>query len=400
MKAAGRFHLTYCTNIHPGETWGEVSAALARALPQVRRTLGLHEPLGVGLRLSAAAAETLEAPRELARFQQFLRDGRYYVFTINGFPYGAFHGGRVKERVYEPDWRAPARLSYTDRLARILAALLADHPDVDGSVSTVPGAFKPRVRSDADARAIASGMLQHAAHLRALREETGRTIVLAIEPEPECYLETVDDVVRFFDRYLFDARLVADVARAGGRPLTVDAVRRHVGVCFDACHMAVEFEPIDEALSRLRSAGITIAKCQLSSALCVRPDAAASARRALASFADDTYLHQVVARDAARLVRYLDLPDALADAEANASAARAEWRIHFHVPIFMSGSGELQTTQDDLAALVDRLRRDPLCPYLEVETYTWDVLPPEYRTTDVCTAIARELAWVRDRLES
>jgi sugar phosphate isomerase/epimerase len=399
MNVAGGFHLTYCSNIHPGETWSEVSSALATSLPRVRGLLGFEGPFAVGLRLSAQAAEALEAPSALAAFRDFLREGNYYVLTINGFPYGAFHGQRVKEQVYRPDWRNAARLEYANRLARLLAALLSDRPDIEGSVSTVPGAFRANVTGDADVTVMATQMLRHAAALVLLREQTGVTVTLAIEPEPACYIETVDDAIAFFHARLFDAAAVARVARDARVTMTVEDVRRHVGICFDACHMAVEFEEPGGALRRLREAGIRVCKVQISSALRIdREDEAAM--RALVPFAEGTYLHQVVERSTSGLTRYVDLPEALAATTIPAAVQSSEWRVHFHVPIFLSAMNSFDTTQADLVAVLDALKRDPVCPYLEVETYTWDVLPAEYRTSDVCTAIARELTWVRAQLEA
>jgi sugar phosphate isomerase/epimerase len=397
MIVGGRFHLTYCSNIHPGETWKDVAAVLASSLPRVRALLGHQGPMAVGLRLSAQAAETLEQPSEVTAFRDFLRAGDYYVLTINGFPYGAFHGQRVKEQVYRPDWRDDARLEYANRLARLLAAFLADRPDIEGSVSTVPGAFRSEIAGGADETAMATRMLRHAAELVSLRQKTGVTITLAIEPEPACYIESVGDAIAFFRDYLFDPALVQRVAGEGHAALTVDEVRRHVGLCFDACHMAVEFEEPHAALQRLNAAGIRICKVQISSALRVDP-ADAGAMRALAAFAEGTYLHQVVERSDIGINRYVDLPEAMTAARADAVDS-GEWRVHFHVPIFLGAMHEFGTTQSDLVATLDAFKRQPLCPYLEVETYTWDVLPPEYRTSDVCTAIARELSWVRAQLE-
>src|SRR5919106_1354132 len=240
MQVAG-FHLTYCSNIHPGESWDEVSTALAAALPRVREQLAVRGPMAVGLRLSAAAAETLESPGRLQQFRDFLSAGEYYVLTINGFPYGAFHAERVKENVYLPDWRDPARVEYSNRLARLAVDLAGEVSGLDPSVSTVPGAFRAAAASPSDAEEIAAGILRHSAALRALRERTGRTVVLAIEPEPACFIETVDEAVAFFRSHLFRADLVAKVSRSAG-PLDVEDVRRHIGVCLDTCHMAVEFE--------------------------------------------------------------------------------------------------------------------------------------------------------------
>jgi sugar phosphate isomerase/epimerase len=399
MKVAGRFHLTYCSNIHPGESWQAVNAVLRESLPRIRAMLGATGPFAIGLRLSAAAAESLDEPRALARFRDFLGEGDYYVPTINGFPYGAFHGERVKERVYLPDWRDRARVEYTDRLARILAALLADRPDVDGSVSTVPGAFRREVQSDADVASIAANFLRHAAYLVALRERTGVSIALAIEPEPACFLETTSDAIAFFGRYLFDGGRIAAAGRECGVTMTVDDVRRHVGICFDACHLAVEFEDPGEAMRQLHAAGIRIGKVQVSSALQLDRRDAAGLAAALAPFAEDTYLHQVVERGSGGLRRYSDLPEALGAAAGSPLETR-DWRVHFHVPIFLAHLKELDTTQPYLVSVLELLKRDAVCSCLEVETYTWDVLPEEYRTVDVCTAIARELTWARRVLEA
>ena len=367
-------------------------------MPRVRALLGHHGPMAIGLRLSARAAETLSQPRTLDAFRHFLADGDYYVPTVNGFPYGTFHGARVKERVYLPDWKDPARIEYSNTLASLLAKLLATRPDIEGSVSTVPGAYRTTVAGDEDRRAIASSILQHAAFLNRLRTESGRTIVLAIEPEPACMIETVDDVLAFFDRYLFNETIVADAARQSRDGLTVDAVRRHIGICFDACHMAVEFEDPAAAFERVRGAGIRVGKVQLRSALRFTDLHRAENLEALQVFAEDTYLHQVVQRRAVGLIRFPDLPLALAAAQTESPAPGDEWRVHFHVPIFLDRAGPFRTTQSYLAQVIGLAGADDVTPCLEVETYTWDVLPPHLRTADLCSAIARELSWVRSTL--
>lgn len=395
---AGGFDLTYCSNIHAGESWPQVRDALASALPRVRELMGWEGPFGIGLRLSGAAARDLEEPDALARFRAFLRSGGYYVPTINGFPYGAFHGTRVKERVYLPDWRSPERIDYTNRLARLLATLSADAGRTEANISTVPGAFRSTIESSSDAEAIALSMLRHATYLKRLREQTGVTISLAIEPEPACHMETVDDAIGFFREFLRSSRLIESASAAEGVSLDLDDVVRHLGMCLDACHMAVEFEDPADAVRRLAAEDIRIFKVQLSSALrLARRAGDPPASSVLGRFAEDTYLHQVVTSHEGALVRYVDLPDAL---EAEDAAAGAEWRVHFHVPIFLHQMGGFETTQPYLASMLRVLQETRACRCLEVETYTWDVLPPEYRTSDVTTAIARELKWVREKIGS
>jgi hypothetical protein len=390
LKVGGPFHLTYCSNIHPGETWGEVLASLESHLPAVRRHLSHDGPFGIGLRLSAEAAAELERPERLAGFRDFLAEGNYYVFTINGFPYGAFHGQRVKEQVYLPDWRDERRLAYTARLARILASLLPGEMGLEGSVSTVPGAFKSALDGRGDVARIAEMLLRHVTELVEIRARTGRTIVLALEPEPACMLETTPETIDFFQSWLFDG--------AAAKGITLDDVRRHVGVCYDACHMAVQFEEPAGSVASLVAAGIKIAKIQVSSGLHVSFNAGEAAVAAtLAPFSEGTYLHQVVERSGAELSRYVDLPEALASPTIHGGEAR-EWRVHFHLPIYLDRAPGFDTTHDHLLALFELLKHDAFCPYLEVETYTWSVLAPEYRTLDLSAAIARELAWVRDRI--
>lgn len=393
----GDSHLTYCSNIHAGERWDDVSAALAAALPAVRRHLSHQGPLAIGLRLSAAAASTLEDAGPLEAFRGFLADGDFYVPTINGFPYGAFHGTRVKERVYAPDWRDPARLDYSNRLARLLATLAQDAGLSTASVSTVPGAFRPLVESQSDVAAMAKNLLAHAVYLKRLRDRTGVTVTLAIEAEPACFIETTTEAVTFICEQLLNADALAAASADAGVALTEADVRRHVGVCLDACHMAVEFEDAAAALSLMHRAGISLGKVQLSAALQVHEGRTSGGPHALLTpFAEDTYLHQVVIDTPGGLQRHTDLPDALA-ARAP-TAADGEWRVHFHVPIFLAEMSGFATTQPYLAQLLRLLQQQEIATCLEVETYTWDVLPPEYRTTDVCTAIARELTWARNQL--
>jgi hypothetical protein len=384
-------HLTYCTNIHAGETWPQVLASLERVLPRVRAALGAQR-LGVGLRLSAVSAESLADPATLDAFARFLDESGCYVFTINAFPFGAFHGARVKENVYAPDWSTPARLAYTNACAGILAALLPE--GVSGTVSTVPGTFKTWAPGRVDA--IVGNLLEHAVHLDEIREKTGRTIILALEPEPCCLLETIDETVTFFKRHLFASATAAHLARRRGisRARASDALRRHLGVCYDVCHAAVEFEDAAASIGGLQAAGISVAKLQLSAALRI-PAVTEQARALLRPYAEPVYLHQVVERSDSGLKRYLDLPEALHTAPMPSCT---EWRIHFHVPIFHDGAGPLRTTQGFLGDVLDLHRASSVTEHLEVETYTFDVLPPELRQDDISTAIARELQWARDRL--
>jgi hypothetical protein len=302
-------HLTYCTNIHAGEPLDEVMASLARHLPEIKSGAAGDRPMGVGLRLGNAAARGLGDPAALAELQRFLAEGGYYVFTLNGFPYGAFHGRTVKEDAYKPDWSEPVRQAYTDQLADILSALLPEGQI--GSVSTVPCTFKPWAAGRLEA--ITEHLIRHVAHLVGIAQRSGKQIALALEPEPYCYLETIDEAVDFFNARLFSRPGIARLAALAGLsvPEAESAMRRHIGLCYDVCHAAVEFEDPQASIAKLRANGIAIGKLQLSSALRIASLDAESARQ-LAAFDEPVYLHQVVERADGALRRFVDLPQALA----------------------------------------------------------------------------------------
>ena len=386
----GLGQLTYCTNIHRGETWEEVRAVLGRDVLEVKRLACPDAPFGVGLRLSGMALREAE-PIEL---RDFLEASGAYVFTLNAFPYGPFHGTSVKAGVYLPDWRSEERLDYTNAAADLLAVLLpADQPY--GSVSTVPGAFKANVTSQGDLDRIADLMIRHAAHLVEIERRTGQLITLAVEPEPCCFLETTPEAVAFFEANLFSAACAQRLAALSGlSPSAAEAaLRRHLGLCVDLCHAAVEYETPHEVFDMLRRAGIGVPKVQISSALALSPvDAGAIA--ALGPFDDGVYLHQVVAHGMDGLRRFADLADAAASDRGEA----AEWRIHYHVPLFLEQLGVFGSTQAFVREALALHRASPLTDHLEVETYTWDVLPDVYRADDLVPAIARELEWVRNQL--
>jgi sugar phosphate isomerase/epimerase len=390
-------HLTYCSNIHPGESWAEVRANFDRHVLAVRDRVGHAGDFGIGLRLSARAAHELSEPAVLAEFRDFLRRERLYVFTLNGFPYGPFHGQRVKEEVYLPDWRDPERLRYTDQLADLLAELLPEDPAVEGSVSTVPGAFKPALGGAQDVARMVEHLLRHVAHLVALRKRSGRVIALALEPEPHCFLETLDEVIDFFRHELHgEAAVQRTMALTGLAHDTAElALQEHLGLCLDLCHAAVEFEDAADGIRRLAQAGIRVHKMQISAGLRL-PVLDAATLDALKRFDDAVYLHQVVQRGPPGLMRFADL--AAAFAALDGEVAGLEWRVHFHVPIFLDRLPPFASTQSFIREVLAIHRGSPVSPHLEVETYTWDVLPEPHRSGPVDAAVARELAWVRMEL--
>jgi hypothetical protein len=390
-------HLSYCTNIHPGESWSEVDQALKKYLPAIKKTVSPDREMGVGLRLSALATRQLDADKNLlAAFKNWLQQQQLYVYTVNGFPYGTFHGEAIKEQVYRPDWAEPERLTYSMQLATVLCALLP--PREHGSISTVPVGFKPEFASPDRLQKAVNHLLQLVAFLAELEYKSGKLIQFALEPEPGCFLETTHDTVVFFQQWLYTdhgASQLLQYLPAELKPkANVALLKRHLGVCLDTCHAAVMFERPLTMLQTLTAAGIPIHKIQLTAALSVKRLNPAT-RKQLLQFADPIYLHQTSMRSTGSpLEFYLDLGPAL-----DKAADDTELRCHFHVPVFAENLGGLQTTQRDLIDLLAAFRPTPPCAHLEVETYTFDLLPAELKQDSVVAHVSREINWVKEQLE-
>ena len=384
--------LTYCLNIHPTQSWAESRAALTGPLKAVKSAVSPDSAMAVGLRFSAETMEELAAPDVRADLKQILVEEDYRPITMNGFPYGPFHGTRVKEDVYLPDWRSPERLDYTAALAELLSEI--NPPDEHVSLSTVPGAFRPLGRGAEES--MAQHYLFAVTHLIDLEQRTGRRIALAIEPEPFCFLETIEETAAFFKNYLFSSAAVSNISMLTGlsKSDAEEALPRHIGLCYDVCHAAVEFEDPTDSIAILRRAGIPVHKLQLSSALRIAQGSAGT-RMALGRFNEPTYLHQLISKGPNGLSRFSDLGEALGD---NGAKDGDEWRVHFHVPIFLENLPQFDTTQSFLREILALHRVEPISRHLEIETYTWDVLPADLRTGPVEDAIVREINWVQGQL--
>lgn len=376
MRVGDDLHLTYCSNIHPANGWDAVDESLRAHAPALKARISPDVPFGLGLRISGAESEELLTGDRLARLREWLDAEELYVFTINGFAHGAFHGQRVKAGVHAPDWRSPERVAYTVRLAEILGRLLPEGHG--GTVSTSPLSYGRWIAGDMAGLAAATANVRRmASALRQLRSERGAQIMLAIEPEADGALADCMGLIRWWPD---------------------DLDREHVGVCFDACHASVAYEEPAAALAALADAGIAVGKVQLSAALRVALGDERQRRAVgeqLAVFADPIYLHQVARRDRdGSVVGYPDLPEGLS---AVHEPGAEELRVHFHVPIFLDAYGDLASTQDDLRRTIERARDGAITSHLEIETYTWDVLPPDLKASCV-DSIAREYAWVLDVL--
>lgn len=393
-------HLTYCSNIHPGEGWDVHFKELKDNLPYIRKELADGQPFALGLRLANDASLELSQPLRLEEFKSWLAEFDLYVFTMNGFPYGGFHDTVVKDQVHAPDWTTADRTEYTRRLFSILAQLLPE--GMDGGVSTSPLSYrfwwKDEAATENAFQTATQNILQIADYLIEIKRETGKLLHLDIEPEPDGLLENSTEFVDWYRDYLLPMGVPYLQGKYGFTESQArEALLDHIRLCFDVCHVAVAYEEPREVLERLGMLGIKVGKIQISSALQMDLTKDKDEKiESLRAFEEPVYLHQVVARNADQT--FQKYPD-LSEAFANPAAAEAdEWRIHFHVPLFVDSYGKLNSTQVEILKTLDLQKENPFTQHLEVETYTWGVLPEEIQRP-IGQSIVRELRWFLGKLD-
>ncbi len=378
-----RHETGYCTNVHAGADLPQTRANLERFSLAVKRQVSPNEAMGVGLWLTAAAAGALRADGKTGEFGDWLGGVGLVPFTFNGFPYGDFHQKVVKHDVYLPTWSDERRLTYTLDLIAIQDALLP--AGMEGSISTLPIAWGQPMPTDEILHAAGRHLAHIANHLARLEQETGRLIYLCLEPEPGCVLQRKGDIVWFFQNYL-DPQGKSDI------------LRRYLRVCHDICHSVVMFEDQADVLQTYYAAGIAVGKVQVSSAVCV--DFAVLGERdriqaidQLAGFAEDRYLHQTMTREPGKKsVFHQDLP-ALLGGIVDPRRLTSEWRIHFHVPIYLETFGHLSGSRGDIVACLAACQKYSDVHHFEVETYAWGVLPKELQHANLADGIAEEMKW-------
>ncbi|MES2827230.1 MAG: metabolite traffic protein EboE [Bacteroidota bacterium] len=395
-------HLTYCTNIHAGKNWAEDFAALQLNFPVIKAAVSPNEPLGLGLRLSNEASLELIKEQPLAEFKSWLEQNNAYVYTMNGFPYGEFHNTVVKEDVHTPDWTTAERKNYTLRLYSILQAILPE--GMDGGISTSPLSYRQWFATAGElqeATEIASrNVVEVIKELIHIYQKTGVVMHLDIEPEPDGILETGREFIDWFEG-TFLRLAIPEIETS----FNIDAeeaellLKQHLTLCYDVCHFAIGYEDHATVLEELKEKQIRVGKIQISAALSANlaqsADQRSKIKTAFAAFNEPTYLHQVVARKKnGTLNRYRDLTPALTDFD---NEEVTQWRAHFHVPISIKEIGLLDSTQDDIIRVLELQKKEPFTNHLEVETYTWEVLPEQIKLP-ITESISKELLWVVDQL--
>lgn len=393
-------HLTFCTNIFPGESWDTHFNQIKSEVPVIKKKLAPEQTFGIGLRLSNEASVALSQPERISEFKEWLTQNDCVVFTMNGFPYGNFHRTRVKDQVHTPDWTTPERLDYTSRLFKILEELISENGE--GSISTSPLSYKYWFENSEDVNKTidtsTKNIVELLSRLFQVYKNTGKLLHIDIEPEADGLLENSDEFIDWYLNNLLPEGIKVLTKRFSITDSEAElAIRQHVQLCYDVCHFAVGFENVAEVVKKLETANISIGKWQLSAALKIKLTEESidngDKLDELKQFDEPVYLHQVVAqKEDGQLLRFRDLPEALGDVKARTAK---EWRSHFHVPLFIKDYGLLESTQQEIVSALKLQKEKRLSDYLEVETYTWEVLP-EGLKLPLAESIVREMKWVME----
>lgn len=397
MLIQDKFHVTYCSNIHPGEDWESTFRNLKEFIPNVKEEVSNDAPFGIGLRLSNAASIQLDQGSNLEDFKIWLAQNNCYVFTMNGFPFGEFHNTEVKDKVHAPDWTTKVRVDYTKRLFKQLAFLLPS--GMTGGISTSPISYKhwytTKEQCNLALKTGAKHITEVLLYLQELEKTTGKYLHLDIEPEPDALLENTEEFVDFYKNYLLPIASDEIGSRIGLNEKEAERlVKRHVTLCYDICHYSLAFEEPTFTFQHMKKEGIAIGKIQVSAALKIVFEKGKEDQiwNSLARFNEPTYLHQVTEKKDGKVRVYNDLPMVLKNRKAH-----NELRAHFHVPIFLEKFDDLYSTQDQILNTLAYLDEHFITEHLEVETYTWDVLPDTLKV-DLGQSIIRELKWLKERM--
>ncbi len=392
-------HLTYCSNIHTGEGWQEHFSELKKNIPDIKKAVCPDAPMGIGLRLANQASIDLLESQNLEIFKKWLAENDCYVFTMNGFPYGGFHDVVVKDQVHAPDWTTQSRVDYTNRMFEILAKILPETM-TEGGISTSPLSYRFWWNNSDElmqaTKTATQNILSVLDNLLIIKNTTNKILHLDIEPEPDGILENSTEFIAWYKNILLPMGEKHFMNKGFSKSDSQEIIRTHIQLCFDICHFGVSYEEPQEVVDKLIIEDIRVGKIQISSALKIDfSDDDMAKIEAIAQYDEPTYLHQVIAKKTdGSFEKFRDLKPALDDFEAG---KYLEWRVHFHVPLFLEKYNLLLSTQSEIVKTLNIQKQKPFTNHLEIETYTWGVLPAEFQVP-LNESIVREIAFIEKAL--
>ncbi len=398
MQLSKNFHLSYCSNIHSGNDWKSHFKNIKKYVPIIKKQVCPNKNFGLGLRLSNLASKELDSENNLSNFKDWLKEENIYIFTMNGFPYGNFHGNKVKDLVHEPDWTNQDRVNYTTRLFNQLAYLLPEK--TSGGISTSPISYKHWHKTIDDKKTAlkigAENMIKIIFQLYEIEKKTNKYLHLDIEPEPDGLLENSNDVINFYQNYLYPIGIEKIKSKFNINDKKArDCIKKYLTICYDICHFSLAYEDPKDTFNKFNSNQIKIGKIQVSSALKIifNKNNEKKIWDSLEKFDEPVYLHQVTEYKNNKVKTYPDLPELFLNKKSF-----KELRAHFHVPIFLEEFDHLSSTQDQILKVINYINTNKtLCDHLEIETYTWEVLPSSLKT-EIASSIIREIEWLKLKL--
>jgi hypothetical protein len=372
------FNLSYCLNAFDFTSdWKYTLTEIDRCFNTVREMSGFSSDkmTGLGFWTSEFFLELMRDPDNFRYLQEFLEKRNYYISTVNAFPYGVFHNQPVKDKVYMPNWLNEKRVDFTIKAAEFLEKFLPDGGS--GSISTLPGAYRRHIRDyNGDSlRLIARNLEKTAEYLAYLYEKTGKKIRLGIEMEPDCIWETPDEFAGFYKKYMLPNRYS----------------REYIGVCYDTCHQELIENGPGAGLEILERYEIPVVKIQLSAALQIQNGAKFAD---IKEFDEPVYLHQTRIfneKNGTICETFSDIPEL-----RSYSGDDVTLKCHFHLPLFWdSDNTSFKSARKELLAVIRYIKANPgFCRDLEIETYTYSVLPDCVDFRSIGSAVSKEYDWV------
>lgn len=363
MLVSDTIVLTYCLNIFPIKRADDVFVLFENTIPELKRKLGLKEydqfPLGIWFPNNILE----ELMRKKSLLVRLMNQHNLVIATMNAFPFGVFHGERVKEKVYYPDWGERERLKYTKKLVELTVEL----PRLERilPISTVPVTFGNRMPEKA-----LEYIFEMVDFLEDIHNTYEQKFTLMFEPEPFCFLENQQQTLDFFKKL----------------HKVIPKSKTFTGVCLDTCHSAVVFEDPLEQFLVYKDHDIRVDKIQISSSI-VLP--AQSDKQALKKYIDQVYFHQTFVKRDEKIYRFVDLDKAVA------LGKEGEYRVHYHIPLHTQPISPLKSSVENIThEFFQTISQEERI--IEVETYTFDVLPTN--TESVLDSIIKELQWVTKRI--
>jgi len=369
--------ITYCGNVHPVVGLSDLEQYLDESTPSVQNHFGAKFPLG--LWLPKTAMQDALSEKGLASLRGRLETLETMPVTFNAFPMEVFHGTRVKELVYTPDWSTRERLDYTKSVAQLGVKLGMK----SFSISSLSGGFKPNDKAEKVTQYL-EHWLQWVDWARSLEENESVRVSLALEPEPFNTMEDESDAIQLWAK-------LREAAKVKG--ISEEYLQRYLGLCFDTCHFSVRYVSLTEAWERLKQHSIPVHKIQVSVAPRWQASMGEESRMKFFNWEEPVYLHQSFAKVAGQRQSFLDL-----DLAKRYEGKVEEWRTHFHVPIHFGHRED--STGFELIDFLNYLKmHETEIPVLEVETYSFNSMGEQWgEQTSLEQSIAKEMLWLQEQM--